>query len=859
MADYLVDHALQNAWCSPRQDLQAILKPARISSARGTYVSAPHLWGTVPLPTVGDQYHLYQIGQIHPTLLGLLPDRQVWHRLSTIMGLENLFADVYTNSGLHLPRFETWILVTNERNVLMAVKSQPRIANLKTEPVYLRLYSNAYFSSDRADALIDKIVCKGIKVTDANQALNFQRDYLDHTELQGLTTLFVNGVFVHNYLPGQLAVGDIVEFVYDSTVKSVIDFPIGSLETFESTLDLKHKYLLHYGGAQVGGVSIDYRDDIDVYLIETGTSGGNPTWNGVYFHKNQNDAFRQVTHRDYSVAVPYVMAYLQTRPQWLDSQALTLRLHIRKSGWERPLIHEHHRIHELYKLEEEDILQAMVGSDSTVAVWRAPALEASAYVQLMDAYVEAVDNELVQDAYGYNAIAKLIADTPQPVEVVSNLRQVTLPYGLRNNSTIFEYDEDGVLIDFHNHTSGNEHFPVSPDAELIEGIVGEGGTELDTVFYSLHVVLDPTANYRFYTAPIVGGVVQQDQWQDVTGDETKYGIINNTATWLVDRNSAAVAVKSDKKILAYDLTLSPQNGLLKFSIDAEAEYPSGSAMGVMFIPMGKLELWLNGHALIENLDYFVKWPQIVITNKAYLVPGNSQKLTVRASGFCRSDMTREPIKEVGFVKYGLMSRNTRFDVRDDKVVRIVVGGSTYHRSELLYSEEDNGVTMANIVNGSPYVIEDVVVPLRGVAVDDTYTLRALSRTVDQAVEDYLTLKLPETVKTGPDMIVDKYPIYSPFCSTIMYDLINGILPMTNFMGQYSDKKVMDFIPQYRYLLDYDPTQKNIDLNYVSIHPHNLNVETQLDIYQYNFLARVIRIYLGDRVDITRFISINTGP
>ena len=859
MSDYLVDHAVMNAWCSPRQDLQVILKPARISSARGVYVSSPHLWGTVPLPTIGDQYHLYQIGQIHPTLLGLFPERQVWHRLSSVMGLENLMADVYTNSGLHLPRFETWILVTGERDVLMAVKSQPRIADLKTTPIYLRLYSNAYFGSDRADSEDDKIVCKGIKVTDANQALSFQRDYLDHVEYTGLTTLYVNGVFVHNYLPGQLAAGDIAEFVYDSTVKQVIDFPIGSLETFESTLDLKHKYLLHYGGPQTGGEGIDYRDDIDVYLIEKGSSGGNPAWNGVYFHKNQNDAFRQVTHRDYSVAVPYVLAYLNTRPQWLDSQALTLRLHIRKSGWQRPLIHEHHRIRELYKLEEEDLLQAMVGSDSVVPVWRAPALEASAYTQLMDSYFEQITNQLVEDAYGYNAIAKLIADTPQQVQVVSGLRQVTLPFGLQTNSTIYEFDTNGVLLGFYNHTSGEKYFPVNATTTLIEGTVGEGSLELDTTFYSLHNILDPKASYRFYNAPIVGGIVQQSEWTDVTGNTAKYGIIGNTATWFVDRNTVAVAVKSDKKILAYDLILSPQNGLLKFSIDAEATYPSGSALGVMFIPMGKLDLWLNGYALIENLDYFVKWPQIVITNKAYLVPGNNQKLTVRATGFCRSDMTREPTKDVGFVKYGLLSRNARFDIRDDKVVRVIANGATYHRNALIYSEEDDGIIGAPVPNGVPYLIEDVVVPLRGIVDTDTYELRAVSKAVDQSVEDYLTLKLPELVKTLPDMIPDKYPIYSPFASTIMYDLINGVLPMTNFQGQYSDKKVLDFLPAYLYLLDYDPTKKNLDLAHVSIHPHNLNVETQLDIYQYNFLARVIRIYLGDKVDITRFISINTGP
>lgn len=859
MSDYLIRHALQNAWCSPRQDMQVILKPKRITPNYGAHTSFTHMWGTVTLPTSKDIYHVYQIGQIHPSLLGLFPQRLVWHNLAEVMGLENLIADVYTNSGHHLPRFESWTLVTEERDLLLAVKAQPRIVNLKTEPVYLRLYSNSYFSSDRADAQVDKIECAGIKVTDANQALLFQRRYRDSQLRRGLTTLFVNGVMKADYTPADVVVGDLVEFVYDSTVKKVVDFPIASLESFDSLLDLKRKYLLHYAGPQEDGEAIDYRDDIDVYLVKTQVVNGKTLYNGLYFHKNQNDAFRMVTHRDYSITIPYIDGYLGKIADWTDTTQLSVRLHIRRSGWHRPLIHEHHRIRELYKLPEADRVRAMIGVDATVDVWKAANLENSFYPKLMDTVdTTQVNIGLVKDAYGYNAISRLLGDSPLPVENVHGRRQVTLPGNLQTTATIYEYNANGELLGYYFHTAGVEYTPVNAQTTLIEGVVGKGSYKVSTIFNQRNVPLNPNLNYRFYVAPVVHGVVQHDQWRDVTGDETYVMITGNSAGWLVDFAEYAVAVRSDEDFLAYDLTLSPQNGLLKFSIDEDAVYPNGSAQGIMFIPPGKLELWLNKKALIENLDFFVQWPKVIIVNKQYLVPGNTQKITVRGTGFCQDDMTREAPNEAGFVRYGLLSRNTRFDVRDDKVMRLVVGGKTFHRDVLLFSEDDAGLYMDNVPNGTPYVLDDVIVPLRGMAGEDTYSLRAKSVVVDTAIEDYLTLKMPEPPPVNPDPIADKYPIYSPFASTVMHDLINGMLSMEQFKGQYSDFDVMEMLTDYTYILDFDPTQKTVDLDHVVIHPHNLLTETQLDIYQYRFLERAIKIFLQSKVDITRFVSIKPG-
>lgn len=853
MTNYLVDHALRNVWCNPRQDLQVILKPARLTPPRGVRGEAVHQWSTLALPTSQDYYHLFQVGQIHPSLLGFFIPYRQWVRLSTIIGDNNLMADVYTKEGVQLPRYEIWAAVTANKNLILAIRDMPKVVNLRTTRPYVRLYANAFFMSERAWDFEHRLLCQGERVRDAQHALDMQRTYNDLKALPGLTTLFVNGRFVHNYLPSQLVAGDYVEWVYDSTVKSVLSFQISELDSFDSLLDLKRKYLLLQN--QIGDPLIDYRDDVDVYLVNA-TVGGTK-WDGVYYHKNQDDAFRQVTHCDYSITIPYLQAYMASNPSWADLQALTIRLHIRESGYERPLVHEHHRIHELIKLDPADRKAAMLGVDASVPVWHAAALENSAYPVVMGKYGPSITVEDVRSAYGYNAVAKLTANTPLQTEQVDGRWQVSLPYGLQVDSTLYEYDQQGILLGQYYHAAGSEHTVVNQSARLVEGLVGKGGRKLSTVFGQQQTALDPQYNYRFYTCPIINGVATQ-QWTDVTGDSSKYAIVSGEAVWFTDPEAVATAIRSDKDFLSYDITLTPTNGLLKFSIDGDGVYPGGTVRGVLGIPPGKLELWLNHHALIEGLDYVVRWPQIVVINKAYLVGGDSQVITVRCTGFCESDMSRPVPSQIGFVEHGLLSRNRRYDLRDDLVQRIVVRGRTYHRSELLFSESDSGLYMQNVVNGSPYVIEDVVVPLRDLPSGDTYSYRALSKAIDTDVSNYLTLKLPEPTIANPDVISSKYAIYSPLCSTLLYDMQRGVFSMEAFKGQYSNRDVRDALADYLYLLDYDPTQFAINDAYVSIHPHNALIERELDIYQYTFLERVIKIFLHDKVDLTSFVSIKPG-
>ncbi len=633
----------------------------------------------------------------------------------------------------------------------------------------------------------------------------------------------------------------------------MVDFTVGDLEWFDSTLDLKRKYLLHYAGP--GESIIDYQDDLDLFRIKKGQG---TTYQGVYFHRNAGDTVRMVTHKDYAVATPYVQGFAQDNA-WADVESLTLRLVIRKAGWDRPLVNEDNRIKELYKLADLDITQAMLGPDSVVLNWRADALENAWYTKVMRVHADEVTGALVEDAYGYNAISSLIGMTPALCYDLSGQQVADVPYGLQSRSTAYEYDGDGKLLGWFTHLEGTRYPARDDRAQLVEMVVGDVSDRLDETYGDKIVPLDPTSNYRMYTCPIVDGVVT-NQWVDVTGSG-QYTVVNNLLTWLTNETTTYTLVRSDRTMLGYTLNLSAADGLLRFTLTHRALRNGQVLAWPMQIQMGELDLWLNGKSMIEGIDYVVHFPQVVVFNKEFLINPRTQqqRIDIRFSGFCRSDLTREIPEDVGFVEYGMLSHNNRYDVRDDKVMRIVVDGAVYERSELKFAEDTPAIVVTDARNGAPYLLRDIVVPMRGYTDKKTYEMRSHSQEIDARISAYMTLKFPQPVQTLPSAIPNKYAVYSPFLNKIMRDLMSGTLSDDRLKNFYSDEVVREIVQPYMWLLDYDPTQdENLpDTRYVDIHPHNEPTVVDIDIYWYKFISRCVRLFMQDRVNLSHFLRLTT--
>lgn len=853
MFDYLVDHALKNVWCTPNQDMQHIFEPAKISPAGGIRKKIRVLWEDVALPNQTDVFYVYQIGQYHPSLLNVLPERRVWRTVSRLCRMENLMMDLYTSNGVQYPRCQSWILVTQDQNIIIAVKKQDRIQpSLFNEPLYVRFYSNAFFASARKnqDGYPNLLYIYGKTLLTNSDIADVQSRFNTYKAKPGATSGWVNGYWTNRLYVGNMQLGDIVEFVYDSTVYKTVDIGLNELQTFESVLDLKRKYLLHAPSLVTD--TIEYRDDIDFWCYK---SVGTDLLKGVYYHKNAEDSVRMITHKDYSLPVMYLQAYVDNAGLFSNLDQIRLRLNIRKSGYHRPLVNEHNRIKELYKLAPADIPRAMLGLESGVPQWRAEELEKSDYTRIMRKPEQFVTRTMVQDAYGYNAIAKLVGDSPLEAEISNGSLVVHLPYGLRLNSTVFEYDSEGILLDFHQHYSGEYYTVRNTACAFVEGFAALGSLDQGAIFGQPTTQLIPGVDYRFYICGMgLGG--PDENWVDVTGSDEYTINSSGLLTWNVSSAIYYTQVKPNNRFLAYHYNMDPWDGVLRFSVNAQETHEGSTAVRVLSLPVGILEIWLNGYTLVENIDYIVRWPEIVIINKEYR-RGGSQRITVRGSGYCTPDLKRETDFDSGFVSYGVLSRNGRFDIRDDKVMRVAVRGKVYLRDELEFSEDTGELVGLDELNGSPYAMIDQIVPLRGLVDDTTYNMRAESKVIDEVISDYLTLKKPEPVPQLPSMIPERFMLYSPFCCKVLHDLRTGVIDQEPLEGNYGDYDIRQMLADYEYLLPYDPTQDDtlVDPNFAHVHPHERTVTIQLNIYQWTFLKRVIGVYLNNRVDLSRFTTV----
>lgn len=860
MGDYLQRHAYQNVWCTPDQDKQAIFKPQRLTRDNGTWSTVTVMWRTHRLPDETSRFHVYQIGQVHPMLLGLTAIIGQWKSVAQVCIDESVIVDLYTSTGVQIHRTQAYYMVTPEKNLVVAVKIPNRTkvpVDLNTEDLYIRLYSNSFYNTLRADGIEDVVYVEGRIVTSNQDILDVQQSLaVWNAKGIGHCYCFVNGFRVDAIDMITARVGDLVEFVYDGSIKFVVSFPVSDLEQFVSTLDQSSKYLLHHTEQST---TIDYVDDVDVFLLLPST--GN-RFKGVYFHKNNPAALRMVTHKDYSVPVQYLATYAQQRSELGNNvDNLIVELHVREAGYVRTLVSEHQHIAQLYTLPEGDISRAMVGIDSTVSVWTAAALEASGYCALMRAELGDISTEMVQDAYGYNAVSKIVGDTPLHVQSMSSIKYVNVPIGLQVESTAYEYDANGLLLGWYTHTNGAVYAAQHQETELIEIIFGLASESLQTYWDQQTSSLPVGYNYRFYTCGKSGQLIDNN-WVDRTGS-SYYAVINGSVQWAVNTSNTYTLVRGNRNHLTYELQYYAVDSLVAFTL---REYHLDlQTYRVLPFPPGKIDIFLNGKSLIEKLDYFIDFPRVVITNKEYLSnpDTDAQRIIVRMTGFCDSQLDYEQVQDIGFVRYGVLSMNNKFDIHGDKVHRIVVDGALYRYDEFEYAETDFDVHVTDARNGSPYSITDIVVPMNSqlhsenASDDPTYRLRAVSKVVDQEVSDYLTLKIPEKDPEEPSAIPERYKIVSPFFSKIIYDLISGALWENRFTEHYGEDYVRQMCQPYEYLLETDPIKEGQtpSTDFVIIHPHNLPNYVDMSIYQYKFLNRVVSIYGQGKIEISSHVRI----
>ena len=518
--------------------------------------------------------------------------------------------------------------------------------------------------------------------------------------------LIHNGYMVDSFDPSKLQEGDMTEVLYDYSIRKVWDLQVSELRTYKSTLDKKTKYLIH-PPKQSDDNMINYRDDIDIFVYKKDPK--TKQVKGLYYHRNMEDSVRMVTHRDYGLPVPYVIDYIQALDPHYDLNDFYIRIFVRQNGPIKPLVTDVNKLRSLYVLPDDKIINAMVQVNSTLKEWTADHLERSAYTAVMRSYREELTPALILDATGYTETAKLLANPNVLITKDANGNYFKLPDGLHKEVTVFEYNRNGVLLGWYNQEQYRKYYPYNKDCVFIEAIAGKGGDDITINLTNKPFKLKENTAYRFYLAEVANNEISSE-WKDNTADPRILVDLTNMECTYGFKNSgeAGVAI-GDDKFLCYNQELDIRDGILDFQLTYEKEHSKA-----LVIPPGKIDIWLNGHALVEDIDYFVDFPNVMIVSKAYIIDEKSkQSVTVRCTGFPFSvgdTLKRVKPREVGFIQYGKVSVDQHHDLHDDRLIRCVVDGGVFDPSVITFDEEGDAEVSRFALDGKPYSINLIASP-----------------------------------------------------------------------------------------------------------------------------------------------------
>ena len=843
MSDYLVRHALTNVWCAPDQDLQSIISPRRISAPAGVWKIVDVMWRQYRLPDATNHYHVFAVGNLFPDLVGVLKYSNTWRTMGEAMNDSNIVVAVYSSNGIRFPAFLTYYRFTEDGMLIIAVPRIGRIkANFGTENLYLRFYTNTFFNSTRADTSRQFIKNEGMIIKTSADIISIGNKFNSYAvnNYPGIAFGFINGVGINRLNVATISIGDVVEYYYDGSVRQVVDFNYSDLTPYLSELDSKRKYLLHPPKNLLDSNLIQYLDDIDIYIVKK--NGTN--WNSYYYHGNPDDGVRMITYRDYGVPSEYIDAIADSNG-WIDHSQLTIRLVLKHSGFHRPLVYDNNRIHELYKLPDTDIVDALA-RNPIVPLWHASNLEKSASVKVMGNRANQVTLPLVTEAYGYNSITGLAANNPRKTTGTSGNKVVSRLDGYTEPSVAIEYDASGLMTGIYNIGTGQIYHCVGASTDMVELVFGILSDKAADNTSRVHVI-DNICTYRHYKKE------PDSEWVEATKD-VDYVIQNGTITWNV-LDEVEIINRTDKSVYRRHLSIDPTTRAFD---NIRLDYQLGPTRVDTPIPLGRILVFMNGRRLVEGLDYFMEFPRIVICNKQYMT-GTLQEIDIVAWGHSDRQMKHYSNDDIGFVKNGRLSDNAVYDVRDDRVVSVSIDGVLYLKSEIEWKEDGSFINDKH-VNGKPYQVQSIVTSVKEF-IDpnkDSYDMITESQAINQVVSNYLTVKYP-VPETPLFSIPQRHLLYSPFFNRILFDWLNNFITDPRIKDSPSDDFVREIGSNYADLLRLDPCHDNNlpDSNYVYVQPHVLNTTVDVDAYLYRFMTNINRIYLKNRLNLSGFLRIVT--
>lgn len=905
----LKQHAIENIWCEPSQDYQHVYKPQRLTPAAGAFKVYDVVQDQIRLPNyteVNDRtrFHVYQIGFQWKTSYNINVDLGTWVRSDVLMTNNKLVIDTYFENGCMISNQDVYIQFTDSSNLIIAIAINNsfdvgredvegpilgevinRKISLDFHDPIIRFYSAAYYRTDEWRFITNHpfypVQQYSAKVTDLTSYNAFMLEYNNISDSfgdEGLALFYVDG-YLENKPVGYNTryIGKVLTVVWESAIKQIVQIAGSSLPSYVSELDVNVKKYIVMNPSDYG--IIDYHDDVDVYIVKpTGNS-----YRGVVLTRFKVSTVRQLTHNTYAIDAQVVREVIAAHSFLGKLTDCNIMLVVRHGGLRHGLGHQAVRIEDMYKLPRSLRLEAMSGVNSLMTEWKAVTLEKSNYIKIMGLNFNDISETDIEKAYGYNAACKVAEPNYFPLEVVGAQKQLTLPPALNvpdtNDAThrsLFFYDNNGLYKGYWQNSAGTTRVVVPPEfntAVAAEVIHSEVSETTDGCYYA-NVVANPDLEFwghRCYTCATVDGV-PNEQWTDVTGSNLyTYTVIAGvpTVTWNTQKLTQFSLYPCVKTGRYTHIHKAPAlagiwGGYYLTTVNSTVTFQGVTESRPQKLSPGNIEVTVNGMTLIEDLDYYVDFPRIVIVRRMTpTIDYTTANVEVRTRGWCDPVTERHyKSRDVGWVKDGLLSSNDVYNPRNDRNYKVVVDGCVYSAEDVTFAESavnvDEGITArsAQILEGRAYAVLDTYTVVEPWSTTTTVAYITESRAIDTRVSEYLTPRLNELDPVNPLIIDQRWGLYSPIISAMLKLMVDANwLNNGELDTEWDHTKVDEWIEPLRFLLAYEPCLKELDWEYVWVYPHPYTELVSVTQKQYRFLEYIIKNYLKSKIDLTPSVLI----
>jgi len=784
----------------------------------------------VGLPTSGTVYAVYRSPATRFGRFIKLPHR-TWVNANDILNDTGVRFDIYSASGHPLPMGAIWLLYNKITDVVV-IAVETTSTRKCTGETYPSLYITVNFDTSRASPVeksylkVSTTLGSVTTPTIVSQAILEAFDQHPHG-----TTVLVNGiVYLARVHVPILVHGDVVEITSDPDVVGYTDIDVDSDVTgYYSELYGEYREILHIPKSLNPNNVIITNDTVDFVVYDPSTH------RGLYGIRIDEHAIESITHNDFSIPRTLLAALRQS----LGSLSVKIRVYVRFPTKPLTLTSDVNNLSDLYGFSDEKIMGHLTASiPEGISEWKAQNLEVSPFLDLLYsanvASAETVVNKF-EAAVGFFDIASTIGDARRSYVYGGGPTTVRKParlYGYRCD--VIMYAEGIKIRDDYVAVSDidSEHFSVSvlegvtlPTTAKIDLYVFEYGLRTPTTFVpspSNHTLVMDSDDYTVvkkiqYSSPrnVLKGTAT-DGFVAIAASSSDYTVTANT-----DGTYTYLWKGLRTQILTIDDELADSQSLVfdlkKVTSDSNVLIPS--------MYYNTAEVYINGHRLVENVDYSIVHEYgaqsdilstlLMISNAEYISLTSSNNIVeVVFHGDTVGSF------DSGYVIDNKLTRKSTPAFWEKQCSRIFVDGKLTDG----FTEVGNTLeSESDLRDGGLFMIE------WNMPYSALKLLKSTSSSDDRSLKAKIDILLGLVQQVYPDTtVIDHvYKLYSPFLAQVGYDVMKGNLTIVN---EPSTDAFLRQFAKYKILVDNDPvlgaSNTAVDRRFVDINAHYTNISTE---------------------------------